>query len=94
MFEIVADIFSKEYALKGHWYFWLFAILGYIVANIFWLWSIRTGSGLARGATIFAVASAIIAVTIGIYFYGEKANQVQLVGMFLGAISLVLIFWQ
>lgn len=93
IFEVIADIFSKEYSLKGHWYLWLGAILGYIIANTFWLWSIRTGSGLARGAIIFSVGSAILAVIIGLYFYGETTNKLQVIGMLLGLLSLVLIFW-
>ncbi len=94
IFEVVADIFSKEYSLKGSWYLWVGAILGYIIANIFWLWSIRIGSGLARGAIIFSVGSAILAVIIGLYFYGETTNKLQIVGMLLGLLSLVLIFWK
>jgi drug/metabolite transporter (DMT)-like permease len=93
IFEIVADIFSKEYALKGHWWLWLLAISGYIIANVFWLWGIRSGSGLARGAIIFSVGSAIFAVIIGLHFFGEQANKVQIAGMILGALSLILIFW-
>ena len=94
VFEIVADIFSKEYALKGNWYFWICAILGYIVANAFWLWGIRSGSGLARGAIIFSVGSAIFAVLIGLYFYGESTNKIQIAGMVLGILALVLVFWE
>ena len=93
LFEVIADIFSKEYALKGHWFLWVAAISGYIVANAFWLWGIRTGSELARGAIIFSVGSAILAVVVGLYFYGESTNKVQVIGMILGALSLILILW-
>ena|SRR3989338_9716151 len=94
LFEIIADIFSKEYSLKGHWYLWVAAICGYIIANIFWLWGIKTGSGLARGAIIFSVGSAVVAVLIGLYFYGESTNKIQIAGMILGVLSLILIFWE
>jgi len=94
LLEAVADIFSKEYSLKGNWYWWLLAIIGYIVANIFWLWAIKTGSGLARGAIIFSVGSAIVAIILGVYFYHEQTNKFQIAGMILGAISLALIFWE
>ena len=94
MFEMVADIFSKEYSLRGHWYLWLGGLIGYVIANMFWLWGIKSGSGLARGATIFAVSSAIVAMMIGIYFYGEETNKFQITGMVLGVLSLILIFWQ
>lgn len=94
LFEIIADIFSKEYSLKGYWWLWVGALLGYVLANVFWLWSIKSGSGLARGATIFGVSSAIIALVIGLYFYGEETNKLQIAGMVLGVCSLVLIFWE
>lgn len=91
--EVVADVFAKEYSLRGGW-FWLAAIASYIVANSFWLYAIKHGSGLARGATIFSVSTAIIATVVGIYFYKEHLGDAQLAGIFLGIISLVLIFWE
>ena len=92
--ELGADIISKEYSIKGHWYFWMGAMVAYIITNSFWLWGLRSGSGLARGALIFSVCSAIGAVVIGVYFYGEATNRIQIIGMILGALSLILIFWQ
>lgn len=89
---MVADILSKEYALHGSWYFWVAAILGYIIANVFWLWAIRSGSELARGAIIFSVGTAILAVILGIYFFHEPTNKMQIIGMILGLFSLILIF--
>jgi multidrug transporter EmrE-like cation transporter len=94
VFEIIADVFSKEYSLHGHWYLWVGAIVGYIIANIFFLSAMKNGSGLARGAIIFSVASAILAATLGIYFYHEHTNKIQLIGMLLGIVSIILIFWE
>ena len=93
-FELVADIFSKEYSLKGGWLLWAGAIAGYIIANIFWLSAIKNGSGLARGAIIFSVGSAVVATGIGLLVYNEKVNTLQVIGMLLGIVSLVLIFWE
>lgn len=92
--ELIADVIAKEYSLKGHWYLWVAAIVAYIITNTFWLWSIRNGSGLARGALIFSVCSAVGASIIGIYFYGETTNKIQIIGMILGVLSLILIFWE
>ncbi len=92
--ELVADIISKEYSLKGNWYFWVGAMLAYIITNTFWLWGLKSGSGLARGALIFSVCSAIGAVIIGVYFYSETTNKTQIIGMVLGLLSLILIFWE
>ena len=94
IFELIADIFSKEYSLKGSWQFWALAITAYIIANIFWLWAMRSGSGLARGAVIFSVGSAIFAAIIGIYFFNEKGSFLQYIGIALGIISLIFILWE
>jgi drug/metabolite transporter (DMT)-like permease len=93
-FEMIADVLAKEYSLKGYWYLWVAAILGYIVANSFWLYAIRHGSGLARGAIIFSVATGIIAILIGVYYYHESVSRTQFAGLILGIISITLIFWE
>ena len=93
-FELIADIFAKEYSLQNNYWFWTASIVSYIIANIFWLSAIKNGSGLGKGAIIFSVASAIIAVSIGIIFYKEMVTKIQMIGILLGIISLVFIFWE
>ncbi len=90
-FELVADILAKEYSLRGGWVFWCLAILGYVTANSFWLYAIRHGSGLARGAVIFSVGSATLACIVAIFYYKETASVSQLVGLALGIIALALL---
>jgi multidrug transporter EmrE-like cation transporter len=93
VFELIADIFAKEWSLKSNPVFWICSLLGYIIANVFWLFAIKNGSGLARGATIFSVVSAIIAILIGLVFYKESVTVIQFVGMVVGLIAIILIFW-
>ena len=38
--------------------------------------------------------SLIVALAIGVYFYHEDTNKIQIVGMILGIVSLALIFWE
>ncbi len=92
-FEVVADIFAKEYSLKGG-FLWFGAILSYVIANSFWLYSIKHGAGLARGATIFSVSTAVIATIIGVYIYHEELRPYQMAGIGFGILALTLIFWE
>ena len=95
VFEIIADIFAKEWSLKvGFWYLAVGALISYLIANSFWLIALKNGSGLARGAIIFSVSSAIIASVLGLVWYQEKMSIIQLVGVFIGIISITLIFWE
>ncbi len=92
-FEAIADTFSKEYSLRGDWKNWVFALGAYLVANIFWLYAIRKGSGLARGAALFSIGSATAAFLIGYFVYNEKLGMIESVGIFLGILAIILIFW-
>ena len=94
VFELVADVLAKEWSLHGQAIRWIGAIAAYVVANTFWLFALRQGSGLARGAIIFSVASAIIAVSLGLFLYKENITRLQIIGVLVGIISLVLIFWE
>jgi|GEM_PF-461652 len=93
LFEIIADVLAKEYSLRGTLSFWLLAIAGYVIANSFWLYSIRHGAGLARGAVLFSLGSAIFAVLIGFLIYHESVDKVELVGILVGVLAIALIFW-
>lgn len=95
IFELIADIFAKEWSLGKHSVVWAgIALLAYLLANTYWLIALKNGSGLARGAIIFSVASAILASIIGLVFYKEQLSILQITGVTLGIISIILIFWQ
>lgn len=93
VFEGIADIFSKKYSLDGSTLHWVLAISGYVIANIFWLSAIRGGSGLARGAVLFSIGSAAVAVLLGLFLYKEDIGKTEMVGIFVGLVSIVLLVW-
>ncbi len=95
IFEVIADILAKEWSLKTHlWYLAFGALASYLIANSFWLLALKSGSGLARGAVIFSVSTAITASLLGLIWYQEKMTAVQIIGVLVGIVSLVLIFWE
>ena len=94
-FEVIADIFAKEWSLGNRSFMYaVLSLLAYLLANTSWLIALKYGSGLARGAIIFSVASAILASIIGIVVYKEHLSSVQLFGVFLGIFAIVLIVWE
>lgn len=93
-FEIVADVFSKQWSLKGGFWLAASALGAYLLGNIFWLFALKNGAGLGRGAIIFSLVSAIIAILLGVFLYQEKVSTLQIIGMALGLVSLALIFWE
>ncbi len=90
-FEAIADILAKEWQGRGGVLFAALSLAGYLVANSFWLFALRNGSGLARGGIIFSVSSAVLATTIGVFLYQEAINPAHAAGIGLGILSIVLL---
>lgn len=92
-FELIADILAEKWSLAHHGWLWAAALVCYMLGNVSWLIALRNGSGLGRGAVLFSVASALLAVIVGIVMYHEKVTVVQALGIMLGIASIALIYW-
>ena len=92
-FELIADIFAKQWSLDRKVTLAFGALGSYLIANTFWLFALKNGSGLAPGAVIFSVASAVIALFLGLFLYKENLTKIQIFGLILGLISITLLFW-
>lgn len=93
-FEGLADIFAKNWSLSRNWWLAVASLLLYLTANSFWLFALKNGAGLGRGAIVFSVSSAIIAVTLSVFIYHESFSRLQFLGLALGIIALFFIFWE
>lgn len=93
-FEFIADVLAKNWSLKGGWWLAAASLVAYLLANTFWLFALKNGSGLGRGAVIFSVVSAIVAILLGLFLYKEDVSTPQMIGMGLGLVSLIFIFWE
>lgn len=89
VFEACADIIAKYFAITNKLYVAGGALLLYVIANIFWLVSLKNGAELATGAVIFSIASEILAILIGLLIYHEQISLLQGIGLILGVISVV-----
>lgn len=88
VFELIADVFAKQFAVSGKLVFAALAIIGFIAANAAWLVSLRTGAELSKGAVLFSVLSGVGAVLIGLLAYHERATPYQLIGLALGVVAI------
>lgn len=92
IFEAVADIFAKNWSIYKSVWIAVTSLTFYLIANSFWLFALKNGAQLGRGAIIFSVASAIIAILLGVLLYKEPVSKLQTAGLVLGLISIVLLF--
>ncbi len=94
LFEGLADYFAGKWGITGNLRFAIISFTGYAVGNLSWLIAMHNGSGLVRGAEIFSIVSALLAITIGILIYKENLSTTQIIGVILGIISIVLLVWK
>ena len=88
-FELIADVLAKQFSINGRLVFAVLSILGYVLANIAWLISLRSGGTLSRGSVIFSALNAIVAVIIGLLIYREKVGPYQVIGLVLGIAAIM-----
>jgi multidrug transporter EmrE-like cation transporter len=93
-FEAVADIFAKNWSIHKSVWIAVTSLTFYLIANSFWLFALKNGAQLGRGAIIFSVASAIIAILLGVLLYKEPVSKLQTAGLILGVVSIILLFWE
>ncbi len=91
VFEACADIIAKYFAITNKMWIGVGALSVYIIANIFWLISLKNGAELATGAVIFSIVSEVLAILIGVLIYHEHLSLTQGIGIILGLVSLVLL---
>lgn len=88
-FELIADLLAKQFGVTGKILFGVLAILGYVLANIAWLLSLRSGATLSKGSVIFSALSGVGAVLLGLLVYHEKLNAYQAIGVILGIAAII-----
>ena len=90
-FEAAADVFAKAWSVKGGIVLAVTALTLYVVDNMFWLFALRGGAGLARGGILFSVASALLAALIGIFVFRETLTATQTIGVIVGLAAVGLL---
>lgn len=75
IFELIADLFAKQWSLTRQPVLFVLALVAYVTANSCWLFALRNGAGLARGAVLFGVGSGAVAVVLGVWWFHEKATS-------------------
>lgn len=88
--ELTADFLGKQWTMSKKSILFKASLSLYVLGNVFWLYSILNGVGLARGTIIFAVGQEMAAVLMGILYFKEKMSSKQKIGILLGMFTIAL----
>ena len=90
VFEVVADIFFKKWALAEGKVFLAVGLVLYFVGTVIWAYSLKF-EDLSKAIVVFVVLNLILAVLAGAYLFGETLTTMQKLGVALGILSVVLL---
>ena len=91
VFEQTANVLGKQFAVSGKYHFAAFSLLSFVVCELPWIFSLRLGLQLSKGAVLFAIIPGISAVLIGTIAYKEKINHYQFIGIAFGIATIALL---
>ena len=91
LLEAAADILFKLWTDHGEKTFLLIGgIALYTVGTLIWAYSLRF-EALSKAIVVFTVLNLILVVLAGLILFGEKLSLLSVIGIVLGAISVVLL---
>ena len=89
-FEIIADIILKYWSINPKTIFVVCGIIVYTIGTTMFAYSLRFGD-LSKMGTIFTVVNLIVVVLIGLLLFKEQVSLINMIGIFLGVISVILV---
>ena len=88
--ELVGDFFFKKWALGDGMFVLGFGLLMYFVGSVFWAFTLKHET-LSQAIAVFVLLSLFGAVFVGAVFFHEDLSFLNKVGIFLAAVSIVLV---
>jgi multidrug transporter EmrE-like cation transporter len=90
VFEVIADVLLKKWAIGNRLYFLLIGLGIYFIGTIFWAVSLKYEL-LSKSITIFTILNLIILVLVGVLIFNEDLSLINKIGIGIGILSVILI---
>ena len=87
---VIADFFAKYWSVNQRAAFLTIALLGYLSSGLFYVPTLLRG-GLIVTSMLWSVASIVGFMLVGWLIFKESLSSTQLIGVILGAISLIIL---
>jgi len=90
VFETVADVLLKYWAISARSSFLVEGFVLYILATFVWAISLRYGY-LSKAITVFTILNLIVIVLAGVFLFKEDLTLLNKIGIVLGLVSVILL---
>ena len=91
VFFAAGEFLSKKFALNPGWSLFAFIIVVDVISVTAWLPAIFEKNHLSTTGVVWSVVSLIMTALVGLLVFDEKLSSVQIVGIFLGLVSVALL---
>lgn len=86
----LGDFYGKYWSINQKGGFYALAMFGYFLSGFFYLPTLL-GKGLVITSLIWSILSIIFFLFIGLVIFKETLTTIQIVGVFLGVVSLIVL---
>ncbi|HEU5114615.1 MAG TPA: hypothetical protein VFT82_02515 [Candidatus Paceibacterota bacterium] len=91
LFFAAGEFLSKKFALNPGWTVFALIIVVDILSITAWLPAIFEKNHLSTTGVIWSIVSLMMTALVGFLIFGEKLTSVQIIGIFLGVVSVALL---
>ena len=85
------DFFSKKFGESNSLTLAILACLSYVVTSVVWLFCIKRGMDISKGAVLFGVAAVFAGLFVGCGIFKEPLKILDWIGIFLGITSIIIL---
>jgi multidrug transporter EmrE-like cation transporter len=90
IFEVVADILFKKWALDHKNILFTIGMIVYLFGTVLWALSLKY-EYLSRAGSIFTILNLVFLTLAGFFIFKENLSLINKIGIVLGIISVILI---
>jgi drug/metabolite transporter (DMT)-like permease len=90
LIAVVCDVVLKKAAMAQNYKFLLLGMFLYSIDAIMWFWVYKSAK-FSTVAIVYSIFTIFLSIVIGFFFFKEKINFLEIVGIILGIGSILIL---
>lgn len=90
IFEVIADVLFKKWAISNKIAILIIGFGLYSIGTVFWAFSLKY-EYFSKAVPVFIMLNLIFLSLIGVYYFHERLSTLNIMGVLLALISIILI---
>lgn len=93
MFEVLADVLLKKWAIEDRNTILIAGFALYFISTVFWAFSLRHES-FSKAIVVVTLLNLILGIGFGLLYFKDELTILQKIGIGMGFLSILLLEWE